>query len=97
MVLYVNEKNEIKDVNTTSDNSLTPLVVNDDTMDNPFLSWSPAKICCYKVEVKNGVVTMLTPYVDSRIVEHIERQGQQNITLQAQVDYLAMMTDVEMM
>jgi hypothetical protein len=97
MVLYVNDKNEIKDVNTTTDASLTPLVVSDKCTDNPFLSWSPAKICCYKVEVKDGVVTMLTPYVDSRIVEHIERQGQENINLQAQVDYLAMMTDVEMM
>lgn len=97
MILYVNDKNEIKDVNYTSDENLTPLLVNDNTNDNPFLSWSPAKICCYKVEVKNGIVTMFTPYIDSRIIEHIERQGQENINLQAQVDYLAMMTDVEMM
>lgn len=97
MILYVNENNEIKDVNYTLDKNLTPLEVNDNTMDNPFLSWSIAKICCYKVEVQNGTVTMYTPYIDSRIIEHIERQGQENITLQAQVDYLAMMTDVEMM
>lgn len=97
MILYVNSKNEIKDVNTTSDKNLTPLEVNDNIYDNPFLSWSPAKICCHKVEVENGVVTEYTPYVDSRIVEHIERQGQENINLQAKVDYLAMMTDVEMM
>lgn len=97
MILYVNNKNEIKDVNSTTDKTLTPLEVNDNTMDNPFLSWSIAKICCHKVKVKNGVVTEYTPYVDSRIVEHIERQGQENINLQAQVDYLAMMTDIEMM
>ena len=97
MILYVNKNNEIKDVNTTSDETLSPLEVNDNEVHNPFLSWSPAKICCHKVEVKNGVVTEYTPYVDSRIVEHIERQGQENINLQAQVDYLAMMTDVEMM
>ncbi|MBQ2397338.1 MAG: hypothetical protein II304_09955 [Bacteroidales bacterium] len=97
MILYVNKKNEVKDVNTTSDETLTPLLVNDNTLDNPFLPWSPAKICCYKVEVKNGTVTMYTPYIDSRIVEHIERQGQENINLKAQVDYLAMMTDIEMM
>ena len=95
MILYVNKKNEIKDVNTTTDESLTPLAVNDNVNDNPFLSWSIAKICCHKVEVKNGVVTTLTPYVDSRIIEHIERQGQENINLQAQVDYLAMMSDIE--
>lgn len=97
MILYVNKNNEIKDVNYTSDKNLISLEVNDKFPDNPFLSWSVAKICCYKVEVKDGVVTGYTPYVDSKIVEHIERQGQQNINLQAQVDYLAMMTDVEMM
>lgn len=95
MILYVNGRNEIKDVDSTTDELLIPLTVSDEN--NPFLSWSPAKICCYKVEVQNGTVTMYTPYVDSRIVEHIERQGQENINLQAQVDYLAMMTDVEMM
>lgn len=96
MILYVNNKNEVKDVNTTSDKSLSPLEVNDNQNDNPFLSWSTAKICCHKVTVDNGMVTSYTPYVDSRIVEHIERQGQENINLQAQVDYLAMMTDIEM-
>ena len=95
MILYVNKKNEVKDVNTTTDESLTPLLVNDNFPDNPFLSWSIAKICCHKVEVIDGVVTSFTPYVDSRLVEHIERQGQENINLQAQVDYLAMMTDIE--
>lgn len=95
MILYVNGRNEIKDVDSTTDELLIPLKVSDEN--NPFLSWSPAKICCHKVEVKDGVVTGYTPYVDSKIVEHIERQGQENINLQAQVDYLAMMTDVEMM
>ncbi|MBQ2397349.1 MAG: hypothetical protein II304_10010 [Bacteroidales bacterium] len=95
MILYVNSKNEIKDVDVTTDESLTALEVNDEL--NPFSNWSVAKICCHKVEVKDGVVTMFTPYIDNQIIEHIERQGQQNITLQAQVDYLAMMTDVEMM
>lgn len=93
MILFINEKNEIKDVNETSNPNLVPVEVDNDI----FLGWSFAKICCFKVKVENGIVTMFTPYVDSRIIEHIERQGQQNITLQAQVDYLAMMTDVEMM
>lgn len=95
MILYINGRNEIKDVNSTTDELLIPLTVSDEN--NPFLSWSVAKICCHKVKVdENGVVTEYTPYVDSRLIEHIERQGQENINLQAQVDYLAMMTDVEM-
>lgn len=73
MILFVNENNEIKDVNTTDYEGLTPLVVDD--VDNPFANWSVAKICCYKVNVIDGKVTMLTPYVDSRLIEHIERLG----------------------
>ena len=75
MILYVNQNNEVKDVNTTSDPTLTALTVND--TDNPFASWSTAKICCYKVEVKNGEITMYTPYVDSRLIEHIDMLGKQ--------------------
>ena len=75
MILYVNERNEIKDVNQTTDTSLIPLEVND--TDNPFIGWSVAKICCYKVNVKDGMVTMMTPYVDSRLLEHIDQLGKQ--------------------
>lgn len=94
MILYINKKNEIKDVNATTDEKLTPVEFHDEIVE----SWSPAKICCYKVVFdKNGDVSSLKNYVDIKLIEHIERQGQENINLQAQVDYLAMMTDVEMM
>ena len=74
MILYVNENNEIKDVNTTSDPSLIALEVNDET--NPFKGWSIAKICCFKVAVSDeGNITMLTPYIDSRLIEHIDQLG----------------------
>ena len=76
MILYVNNKNEIKDVNTTSDPSLIALEINDET--NPFEGWSTAKICCYMVNVAEGVVTMMTPYVDSRLIEHIDQLGKEN-------------------
>lgn len=75
MKLYVNAKNEIKDVNDSEDKSLTLLEVNDDNA-NPFRNWSVAKICCYKVNVEDGVVTMMSPYVDSRLIEHIDKLEQ---------------------
>ena len=74
MVLYVNSLNEIKDVNTTKDPSLIALQVNDDEA-NPFKDWSIAKICCFKVTVSDGAVTMFTPYIDSRLIEHIDQLG----------------------
>lgn len=71
MILYVNDKNEIKDVDTASDPSLIALEVNDET--NPFKDWTKARICCYKVTVQDGMVTMMTPYIDSRIIEYMSR------------------------
>ena len=76
MILYVNENNEIKDVNTTSNPSLIPLEINDET--NPFEGWSIAKICCYQVNVAEGDVIMMTPYVDTKIIEHIDQLGKES-------------------
>lgn len=77
MILYVNDRNEIQDVDSTTDELLIPLTVSDEN--NPFLSWSVAKICCHKVKVdENGVVTEYTPYVDSRLIEHIEKLGKRD-------------------
>ena len=107
MVIYVNNKNEIKDVGSTNNPNLIPLTILDE--DNPFDGWSVAKICCYKVKVNDGNVELLVPYVDVKIVEFIDRLGKENeelssrneelkqatISTQAQLDYIAMMTDVE--
>ena len=95
MYIHVNERNEIKEVGNNSNPSLACLQINDNDIDNPFLYWNTAKICCYKVKVSDGVVTEYTPYVDTRIIEHIDRQGKANIDLQSKVDYLSMMTDIE--
>ena len=73
MKIYVNERNEIHEVNTCTDPSLIELEVTDGTFDG----WSKAKICCYKATVNEGKVTMLTPYVDSRLIEHIDQLGKQ--------------------
>lgn len=93
MKIYVNHKNEIKDVGTTTDESLIEYVIDDEN--NPFASWSVAKICCYKVEVENGYVTMFTPCVNSRIIEHIDQLGKANASTQAQLDYVTMMSDID--
>lgn len=94
MILFVNNKNEIKDVNTTKDTSLRPYEIADSDL-NPFANWSTAKICCYKVnlapEIIDGTetgkyfISMMTPYIDSHIIEHIEQLGNQNETNTAAV------------
>lgn len=77
MILFVNDKQEIHDVGSTTDKSLSPLYVDENYEMFPFKGWSVAKICCYKVTVSEGVVTMMTPYVDSNIISHIDQLGNQ--------------------
>lgn len=95
MTIYVNDNKEIKDVDVTNLEGLIPLEINDE--ENPFAGWSVAKICCYKATVEEGKVTMMTPYVDSRLIEHIEKLGVDTEKNQANIEYVAMMTDVELM
>lgn len=92
MILYVNSRNEVKDVNTTTNTSLTPLEVSDEN--NPFTGWSVAKICCYKVTVKDGLITMFTPYVDLRIIEHIDRLAKKANDSEARVSSLEETVDI---
>lgn len=78
MYVSVNSKNEIKEVGVSTNPNLTALYINDEY--NPFEGWSEAKICCYKVNVKDGIVMMMTPYVDSRMIEHFDMLGKSTET-----------------
>lgn len=69
MKVYVNNKNEIKDVNVTEDENLTPINIDEEV----FKGWSVAKICCHKVILHDGKYAGFTPYIDTRIIEHIDR------------------------
>lgn len=77
MIVYVNSDSEIKAVNSTTDPTLTPLYIDENDESFPFEGWSTSKICCYKVTVVDGVVTMMTPYVDSRCLEFVDMMGHQ--------------------
>ena len=83
MRIYVNSKNEIKDVGSTTDTTLTALIINDDG--NPFADWPAALICCYRVQVEDGRVVMYTPRVDTRIIEHIAKLGKADGVLSSSV------------
>ena len=72
MILFVNDKGEIRDIDSTEDKSLTALEI---TGNNPFEGWSNARIRCYRLEVRDGEVVMMTPYVSSTILDHIDYLG----------------------
>lgn len=75
MILYVDSESKVRAVNSTTDASLTPLYVDENNDSFPFKGWSIAKICCYKVSVSDGVVTMMTPYVPSSELSYVDTLG----------------------
>ena len=77
MILFVDSENKVRAVNHTEDSTLTPLYVNENDTTYPFDGWSTAKICCYQVSVQDGIVTMMTPYVDSKMLDTIDMMGHQ--------------------
>lgn len=77
MIIYVDCENKIRAVNSSTDSSLTPIFVDETDPSYPFKGWSTSKICCYQVEVHDGIVTMMTPYVDSRCLEFVDQMGHQ--------------------
>lgn len=86
MYLILNKDNEIKGVGVTTNPEYTSVFVDDTLEDFPFKDWSVAKICCYKVEVKDGIINMMTPYVDSNLLDHFDQLGKQNEGTQETVD-----------
>ena len=92
MKVYVDDEQKIRAVGSTNDESLIELVIDDET--NPFKNWSEAKICCYKVTVSEGFVTMMTPYIDSRLIESIDRLGKLTEKKTADIDYIMIMEDL---
>lgn len=91
MKVYVDEENRIHDVGSTKDTNLKELTIKDRA--NPFRDWPVAKICCYKVMVEKGEVTMMTPYVPTSLIEHIEQLGRQNEDTQDEVSNVNMAID----
>jgi hypothetical protein len=73
MKIYVDEENRIKDVGTTTDETLREIEIDDE--ETPFKGWSTAKICCYKIAVEDGRVIMLTPYHLSSELDYIDEIG----------------------
>lgn len=76
MYLILNSDNEIKGVGVTTNPEYKSVYVDENADMFPFKGWSVARLCCYKVNVnENGIITMMTPYVDSRLIEHFDSLG----------------------
>ena len=78
MYLSVNEYNEVKKVGI--DENLTVLFVDETREDFPFRGMSEARICCYRIKVKDGIIMMMTPYMDSISLDVIDQLGKSTET-----------------
>ena len=82
MKVFVNEEGEIKAIHASDDTSVQMYELDETVDDFPFSGWSDARIMCYRINVSPIMdgeestgkyeVTMLTPYVDSKLIEKIE-------------------------
>lgn len=96
MIVFIDQDGNIRDVedNRTGISSLQRVEILDE--DNPFKGWSKAKICAYKCQVTDGHVTMMTPRIDSRLLEHINQMSEETEINTANIDYIAMETGVDL-
>lgn len=77
MIVFVDNENRIKAVDRTTDETLTPIELDETDEEFPFTGWSNAKICCYRVTATEGIVTMMTPYVASSALDYIDNLGKE--------------------
>lgn len=61
---------------------LTPVVVSDD---DPMAQMSCARLECLQLSLYNGEITGYTPYVDSRLVDRLDKLSQENEQLTSQL------------
>lgn len=80
MKLGINEKYQIKQIGTITDNNLIQIELDETSGNYPFKNWSNERILCYCYDDTNGV--SIYPYVDTNKIIDIENQALQ---LQAQV------------
>ena len=86
MKVFINQRNEIVDVGSTTNSTLKMVEVADDTFDG----WSVAKICCHKLILINEKYCGYVPFVDAKQIERIEAQEIVNTDVQLAIAELGL-------
>lgn len=93
MKIFINERNEIKDVYTTNNKSLKEIEANNLI----FNGMSEAKICCQKVELdENDQIISYMLYVPYCVVDTLDKLSLTNELNAANIDFIAMETGIEL-
>lgn len=70
MRIGINALNQIKQVGTINDSSLTIVELDENDPNYPFKGWSTNKISCYHYKNDNGIISIY-PYIDTNIMEKL--------------------------
>jgi len=81
MIIGINERNEIKQLNNVTDTSLIKIPLVETEEGYPFVGWSDTRILCSCYKKDEGGVTVY-PYVNTDKIDEIETEI---LNLQAQV------------
>lgn len=95
MKIGINEKYEIKQVRDITDLSLTQIELDETNPTYPFNGWTDEKILCYCYKTDGGSVSIY-PYIDPKVIEKIDDMAKRNLVNRADIDYVAIMTEVEL-
>lgn len=81
MIIGINERNEIKQLNNVTDTSLIKITLVETEEGYPFVGWSDTRILCSCYKKDEGGVAVY-PYVNTDKIDEIETEI---LNLQAQV------------
>ena len=95
MIIGINEKKQIKQVRQITDESLLVVELDETSEIYPFKGWSDEKILCYCYN-DNGKSVSVYPYIDTNIIEKIDDMAKRNLLNRADIDYVAIMTGVDL-
>lgn len=95
MKIGINNLYQIKQLNEITDMSLAVIELEETSEKYPFNGWSDTKILCYCYKQdENG--TSVYPYIDTNIIEKIDADNEKILKTSADLDYVAIMTGVEL-
>lgn len=95
MLIGVNERYQIKQIREVTDSSLTVLELDENAENYPFAGWSDTKILCYCYKANEESIAVY-PYIDTNIIEKIEADNNKILQARADIDYLSIMTGVDL-
>lgn len=88
MKLFTDDNGRILAVDSTERTDLIEIEVDESAEDFPFKGWSDVKVCCYRVEVTDGHISMMTPYVPTNVIGALENMESKNAEMKAENEML---------